>query len=57
MENADVWVNLISNVGFPIVMAIVLLRTLTTRIQEQLDKLNETMSELLVAIKEHSKPS
>jgi hypothetical protein len=55
MENLDLWVNLISNVGFPIVIAILLLRNLMSSIQERLDELNKTMNELLETIKKQNK--
>ncbi|WP_342437959.1 hypothetical protein NSS79_01190 [Paenibacillus sp. FSL L8-0436] len=55
MESLDLWVNLISNVGFPIVIAILLLRNLMSSIQERLDELNKTMNELLETIKKQNK--
>jgi hypothetical protein len=45
MENLSLWVNLISNVGFPIIIAILLLRNLMSSIQERLDELNKTRHE------------
>ncbi|OMF26546.1 MULTISPECIES: hypothetical protein [Paenibacillus] len=55
MENLSLWVNLISNVGFPIIIAILLLRNLMSSIQERLDELNKTMNELLETIKKQNK--
>lgn len=55
MENSDLWVNLISNVGFPIIIAVVLLRNLVNSIQEKLDELNKTINELVNTIKDQIK--
>ncbi|WEK68072.1 hypothetical protein ERJ71_26970 (plasmid) [Paenibacillus polymyxa] len=55
MEDLSLWVNLISNVGFPIIIAILLLRNLMSSIQERLDELNKTMNELLETIKKQNK--
>lgn len=55
MEDLSLWVNLISNVGFPIIIAILLLRNLMSSIQERLDELNKTMNELLETIKNQNK--
>lgn len=55
MDNLDLWVNLVSNVGFPILIAILLLRNLMSSIQEKLDLLNKTMNELLNAIQDQQR--
>lgn len=55
MESIDIWINLVSNVGFPIIVAAVLLRNLMSNIQEKLENLNTIMNELLQTIKEQKK--
>lgn len=42
---------MISNVGFPIVVAVILLRSVLNNFHSRLDELNQTMQELLVAIR------
>ncbi|WP_261808129.1 YvrJ family protein [Paenibacillus sp. N3.4] len=45
------YIQIVSNVGFPIVVAGILLRSLLTSFHQRLDKLDATMNELLQAIK------
>ena len=54
-SDMTLYIQLISNVGFPIVVAVILLRSFLVIFQKRLDKLIEHINELICVMKEQHK--
>lgn len=50
------YIQLVSNVGFPIVVSIILLKGLLTGVNQRLDKLDSTLNEFIQTVKDMKDP-